>query len=146
MSVVERRWVLTTLRQLFMIASFVLGFSAIASTASFAAANEYRFELAGPAVKPGKTKTTIVKIRLIHVPDGKAVAGAIIIQSVFDMAPQKGMAAMMARGKAVATSEPGIYQIQGEPEVDGMWTLNLAAKVQGEAETVRGSVSVEVPK
>jgi hypothetical protein len=36
--------------------------------AVFAAAQDYRFEAAGPPVKSGKP--TVVKIRLVHIPDG----------------------------------------------------------------------------
>src|ERR1700738_2755130 len=40
---------------------------------ALAAAQDYRFEAAGPPAKSGKA--TIVKIRLVHLPDGKPVSG-----------------------------------------------------------------------
>jgi len=79
------------------------------------------------------------------VPDGKAVSDAIVIQTKFDMAPE-GMAEMAAPAKTSATGEPGVYQVEAQPSMGGKWALTLSAKVQGEAETVRGTVVVPVPK
>jgi hypothetical protein len=109
---------------------------------ALAGAQDYRFEMAGEPAKSGKA--TLIKIRLVHVPDGKAVSDAIVIQTKFDMAPE-GMAEM-APAKASATGEPGVYQVEAQPSMGGKWALTLSAKVQGEAETVRGTVVVPVPK
>lgn len=110
---------------------------------ALAGAQDYRFELEGQPVKSGKA--TMVKVRLVHVPDGKSVPGALIIQTKFDMGPES-MAEMAAPAKASPTPEPGIYQVETQPSMDGKWSLSLAAKVQGESETVRGTVIVPVPK
>ena len=108
-----------------------------------AAAGDYRFELAGnPETSGGKS---IVAVRLAHVPDGKPVARAIIIQSRADMTPD-GMKEMTGPIKALPSKEPGIYRFEVEPGMAGGWLLTLAAKVQGEPETVRGSVSVKLAK
>lgn len=108
-----------------------------------AAAGDYRFELAGnPETSGGKS---IVAVRLAHVLDGKPVAGAIIIQTRADMTPD-GMKEMTAPIKALPAKEPGIYRFEVEPGMAGGWQLTLAAKVQGEAETVRGSVTVKLAK
>ncbi len=110
---------------------------------SAAAPQDYRFELDGQPVKSGAK--TIVKLRLIHVPDGKQVAGAIIIQTRFDMGPA-GMKEMAAPAKAIPGDAGGVYQVETEPSAQGDWALTLAAKVQGEAHTVRGTVNIAVPK
>ena len=69
-------------------------FSALGTPAkALAAAQDYRFEAAGPPAKSGKA--TIVKIRLVHLPDSKPVSGAVIFQTRFDMGPD-GMASMTA--------------------------------------------------
>lgn len=128
-----------------------LGFAAIVSLGGgiaapsqvFAAAKDYRFEVVGAPVKSGKA--TLIKVRLLHVPDGKSVAGAIIIQAKLDMEPE-GMASMTAAAKATAAPEPGVYQISAEPEMAGNWALHLSAKVQGEAGTVSGTVTVPIGK
>lgn len=117
----------------------------MASTANIvlAAAKDYRFEAIGPIAKSGKA--TVVKVRLVHISDGKPVSDAVIFQTRLDMGPD-GMASMTAPAKATASTEPGIYVFEIEPSMAGNWGLTLAAKVQGEAETVRGMVTVAVPK
>ena len=111
--------------------------------AAFAAAQDYRFEAAGPPVKSGKA--TIVRIRLVHISDGKPVPGAVIFQTRFDMGPD-GMAEMTAPAKLVRSSNANLYQLELEPQMGGNWALSLSAKVQGETETVSGSVPVTIPK
>jgi hypothetical protein len=110
---------------------------------ALAAAQDYRFEAAGPPVKSGKA--TIVKIRLVHLPDGKPVPGAVIFQTRFDMAPD-GMASMTAPATLVRSSEANLYQVELEPPMGGNWALSLSAKVKGETETVNGSVPITIPK
>jgi hypothetical protein len=110
---------------------------------ALAAAQAYRFEAAGPPAKSGKA--TIVKIRLVHIPDDKPVSGAVIFQTRFDMGPD-GMATMTAPAKLVRASDANLYQLELEPPMGGNWALNLSAKVQGEAETVNGTVPITIPK
>lgn len=110
---------------------------------ALAAAQDYRFEAAGPPVKSGKA--TIVKIRLMHLPDGKPVPGTVIFQTRFDMGPE-GMASMTAPAKLVRSSDANLYQVELEPQMGGNWALSLSAKVQGETETVNGSVPITIPK
>ena len=61
-------------------AAFAYGvttFSGLAMPAeALAAAQDYRFEAAGPPAKSGKA--TIVKIRLVHLPDGFCSLGKAI--------------------------------------------------------------------
>ena len=116
----------------------------VGTTGSWSAAADYRFETAGkPQALPGGK--SIVSVRLVHVPHKKPVPGAIIIQTKADMGPE-GMAEMTAPMQAVTPKEPGLYLFEIQPGMAGKWMLTLAAKVQGEAETVRGSVTVELLK
>jgi hypothetical protein len=41
------------------------------------------------------------------------------------------------------SDQPELYRFQGETVMAGKWALYLTAKVQGEAEPVRGSVSFD---
>ena len=125
------------------VAGLVLGILPALSASGMAAAQDYRFELAGPVVKSGKS--SVVKVRLIHTSDGKSVPAAIVINSKFNMGPD-GMETMTAPVKAVPSNDPAVYQFEVEPSMPGKWAIEIAAKVQGEAETVRGSVTVPVPK
>jgi len=113
---------------------------------SFAAAKDYRFELAGTQQKESKG-ASVVSVKLVHLPDNKPVSGAIIIESRADMSPID-MAAMTGPVKPLGEQSPGTYRF----EVDNgavwkkpdNWALTFAAKVQGEPETVRGSVIVKL--
>jgi hypothetical protein len=115
------------------------------ATNSFAAAADYRFELAGAPQSAGHG-TSVVSVKLVHLPDGKPVSGAIIIQSQADMGPE-GMAMMSAPIKPLP-EQAGVYrfevqngQVWNKP---GSWALTFSAKVEGEPQTVRGSVTVRL--
>lgn len=107
-----------------------------------AAAQDYRFELVGkPSVSAGKNT---VQVRLVHVADGKPVSDAVIFESTADMGPA-GMPTMPAPVKAMPP-KGGVYSFEVEPGMAGTWALHLAAKVQGEQETVRGTVNADLTK
>jgi len=112
-------------------------------TASWAGSKDYRFELAGEPVKSGKD--TVVKVKLVHAPDNKLVTGAVILPPKANMGPD-GMAEMTAPVKVLQATEPGLYQVSLEPGMAGKWALTLSAKVQGEPETVRGTITVDLAK
>jgi hypothetical protein len=82
-----------------------------------AAGQDYRFDVV--QVQPAGKDLTDVTVKLTHVPDGKAVVGAAIFQTRVDMAPS------------------------GMGEMAGKWALTLTAKVQGERDTVRGTVAFD---
>jgi len=108
-----------------------------------AAVADYRFEVA--EVKPVGDGASNVTVRLLHTSDKKPVSDAVIFEVSADMGPD-GMPTMKAPAKAVPASKPGLYTIQVEPGMAGNWALQLAAKVQGEAETVRASLPVKLGK
>src|SRR5438132_942242 len=105
-----------------------------------AAPNDYRFELVQtqPA-GPGKTTVTV---RLVHAPDSKPVDSAVLFETKTDMGPG-GMAEMTGKVSSLPSDQPGFYRFQIETGMAGKWALNLGAKVQGEAGTVRGTVVYE---
>jgi YtkA-like len=57
-----------------------------------------------------------------------------------------GMAEMTAPVQALPTKEPGLYEFEIQPGMAGKWSLTLGAKVQGERETVRGAVTIDLSK
>ena len=77
-----------------LIGAAIFAASTLVAAYGLAAPNDYRFELvqAQPA-GPGKTAVTV---RLVHVPDSKPVAGAVLFESKTDMGPS-GMAEMLGR-------------------------------------------------
>jgi hypothetical protein len=56
------------------------------------------------------------------------------------------MATMTAPAKVVQASDANLYQLELEPSMGGNWALSLSAKVQGETETVNGTVPITIPK
>ena len=115
---------------------------ALTTVPALAKANDYRFELVGkPQPKAGKN---VVQVRLVHTADNKAVPDAVIFESTADMGPA-GMATMTAPVKAMP-AKGGVYSFEVEPGMTGNWALHLAAKVQGEPETVRGTVNADLVK
>lgn len=121
---------------------FLLTAGLISISAAHAAAKDYRFELVGkPTVSAGKNT---VQVRLVHVADGKPVPDAVIFESEADMGPA-GMPTMPAPVKAMP-AKGSIYSFEVEPGMAGTWALHLAAKVQGEPETVRGTVNADLVK
>ena len=114
-----------------------------AITGATAAPADYRFDLvqAQPA-GPGKTTVTV---SLVHVPDNKPVAGAVLFESKTDMGPD-GMAEMTGKVTPLPSDKPGLYRFAVETGMAGKWALNLGAKVQGEAGTVRGTVTFTAAK
>ena len=113
---------------------------AASTVVAAAAPNDYRFELV--QVQSAGSGKTNVTVRLVHVPDNKPVAGAVLFESKTDMGPD-GMAEMTGKVSSQPSDQPGIYRFQIETGMAGRWRLALGAKVQGEAGTVRGDVVYE---
>lgn len=117
---------------------------ALTSSPGQAKATDYRFELAGKPQPTNGAKST-VPVRLVHLPDNKPVTGAVVFEMKADMAPM-GMPTMTAPIKVVPPPKDGVYRFEVEPGMAGTWAITLAAKVQGEAETVRGTVNADLVK
>jgi len=115
----------------------------LTSGAVFAAASDYVFEPVAPEMKKGDDVT--VAVRLVHKPTGKPVADAVIIRTRVDMAPD-GMADMQSPVSPLPASEPGVYAFKTDLPMAGRYQLSVAAKVQGEPETVIGKVVVKANK
>jgi hypothetical protein len=110
---------------------------------AFAGANDYLFEPVKAEVKKGDG--VVVSVRLKNKTTGKPVADAVIAQSRIDMGPD-GMADMAAPLAAVPSSEPGVYSFKTDLAMAGRWMLSIAAKVQGEPETVVGKITFQATK
>lgn len=117
--------------------------STLTSGPVLAAASDYAFEPVTAEMKKGDDVT--VAVRLIHKPSGKPVADAVIIRTRVDMAPD-GMADMQSSVSQIPASEPGVYAFKTDMPMAGRYQVSLAAKVQGEPETVVGKVIVKASK
>ena len=103
----------------------------------YAAADDYAFEAVQPEIEKGDDVT--VAVRLVERATKRPVSGAVIIATRIDMAPDD-MAAMDAPLTPMPSDEPGVYTFKTNLIMAGRWRLSIAAKVQGEPETVKGEV------
>jgi hypothetical protein len=126
-----------------MIRKLILAGAAIAvaaslSVAALAGANDYVFEPVKAELEKGDD--VVVSVRLKHKASGKPVTDAVIVQTRIDMTPD-GMGDMASPLTAVPSNEPGVYSFKTELSMAGRWLLSIAAKVQGEPETVVGKIT-----
>jgi YtkA-like len=105
---------------------------------AFAGPNDYVFEPVKAEVKKGED--VVVAVRLKHKATGKPVADAVIVQTRIDMGPD-GMGEMASPLTPMPSNEPGVYAFKTDLSMQGRWLLSIAAKVQGEPETVVGKVT-----
>ncbi len=103
--------------------------------------NDYAFEPVLGAVRNGKGSE--LAVRIVHKPTGKPVVGAVVFRTRLDMSPDS-MEAMTAKHEALPSTEPGVYRFKADLTMAGGWALKLMAKIQGEADTVAGTVVFKV--
>ena len=115
----------------------------LTGAAALAGAVDYAFEPVAAELKKGDDVT--VAVRLLHKPTGKPVADAVIVRTRIDMAPE-GMADMASPVAPLPGSGPGVYAFKTDLPMAGRYQLSVAAKVQGEPETVVGKVIFKVVK
>lgn len=114
-----------------------------ATTAARAGGADYAFEPTAPEVKKGDD--VVVTFRLVHKPTGKAVPDAVIFRTRIDMGPD-GMADMVSPVEAVPSKVPGTYAFKTDLPMAGRYQFLLAAKVQGEQDTVQSKVILKAIK
>ncbi len=126
-------------------AAFGAGFAVMsaATVPAFAVATDYKFEVV--SVQSAGPMKTDVTIRLVHVPDNKPVPNAVIFETHADMAPE-GMPTMPGDVTQDAPQLGGAYRFQVATAMAGGWALTLSAKVQGEAQTVKQTVTFKATK
>ncbi len=107
------------------------------ATVSFAASKDYEFQPVSTDVKQGEG--SLISVRLIDKRTGKPVPDAVIFTTRMDMAPE-GMEMMTTPVVTATSSEPGIYAFKTDFTMAGGWRFKLAAKVQGEPDTVQGEI------
>ncbi len=125
-----------------LISAFAVAMS-LTSAASLAAAIDYAFEPVAAELKKGDD--VIIAIRLLHKPSARPVTDAVIVRTRVDMAPD-GMADMESPVAPLPGSEPGVYAFRTDLPMAGRYQLSVAAKVQGEPETVVGKIVFKAVK
>lgn len=110
------------------------------STASaWSGADDYRFELVSTGHKVGSG--AVIEIVLTDLRTGQPVTDAVIYATRMDMAPD-GMATMTSTVTAIPSEEPGRYRFITDLTMVGGWRFSVAAKVQGEPETVSAKIEL----
>lgn len=107
------------------------------SGSAFAAASDYEFQLVETTIKQGDG--AVLAVRLLDKRSGASVPDAVIFTTRLDMAPD-GMAMMTTPVEALPSTEPGVYRFKTNLTMAGGWQFSVAAKVQGEAETVQSQL------
>ncbi|CDM59862.1 FixH family protein [Rhizobium favelukesii] len=107
------------------------------ATVAVAASQNYEFQPVSTEVKQGQG--SLVSVRLVDKRTGKPVPDAVIFTTRMDMAPE-GMEMMTTPVEAATSTEPGVYAFKSDFTMAGGWRFKLAAKVQGEPDTVEGEV------
>ncbi|MBL8582850.1 MAG: FixH family protein [Rhizobiaceae bacterium] len=105
--------------------------------AAKAAPEDYEFQLVQNEIKQGDG--AVVAIRLIDKRTGQPVENAVIFATRLDMAPD-GMEMMATTVEPMPSQEPGIYRFKTNLTMAGGWRFSIAAKVQGEPETVESKL------
>lgn len=98
-----------------------------------AAPKDFEFQLVQSEIKQGND--AVVAVKLIDKRTGAPVEQAVVFTTRMDMAPE-GMEAMTASVDALPSDEPGIYRFKTNLMMAGGWRFSIAAKVQGEPDTV----------
>jgi hypothetical protein len=111
---------------------------AAVTAAASADVKDYEFQLVSQDVKKGDT---VVAVKLVHKPSGRAIPDAVIFAKRIDMSPDN-MGSMTGPLEPVSGGEPGVYQFKTSLDMAGRWALTLGAKVQGETGTVQSKLIV----
>lgn len=119
-----------------VLASFIVAFQA-----AKAAQEDYEFQLVKNEIKEGNG--AVVAVRLLDKRTGAPVNNAVVFATRMDMAPD-GMEAMTAPVEGLPSEEPGIYRFKTNLMMAGGWRFSIAAKVQGETETVERRLEFKV--
>jgi hypothetical protein len=120
-----------------MTVAAVLAASLGLSSGAFAGAGDFAFEPVTAEMRKGDDVT--IAVRLLNKTTGKPVPDAVIIRTRIDMGPD-GMGEMTSPVKPLPSPQPGVYAFKTDLTMAGRWQLTVAAKVQGEPDTVTGTV------
>ena len=113
---------------------------ALSSTTAFGGAEDFRFELVSTDHRVGSG--AIVEVSLTDLRTGTPVEGAVIFATRMDMAPD-GMETMTSPVTAMPAETPGNYRFATDISMAGGWRFSIAAKVQGEEETVEAQIELK---
>ena len=112
----------------------------LAAPTAFAGARDYALDLVETTRPVGAG--AILTVRLTDLRTRTPVADAVIFATRMDMAPD-GMQTMTAPVTALPTEAPGLYRFATDLTMAGNWRFSVAAKLQGEAETIKAELTLQ---
>ncbi len=124
-------------------AMLALAFHFVVSQVATAAPEDYEFQLVESEIKQGDG--AIVAVRLVDKRSGQTVPDAVIFTTRMDMAPD-GMEMMATPIEPMPSDEPGVYRFKTNLSMAGGWQFSIAAKVQGEPETIESKLVLKAVK
>lgn len=129
----------------YLLRSLTLAQALILATAfgAKAAPEDYAFKIVDSELHQGAG--ALITVSLSDLRTDAPVLDAVIFTTRLDMAPE-GMEGMTTPVEAVASDVPGQYQFKADLAMAGNWRFQIAAKVQGESETVQGELIFGVQK
>jgi hypothetical protein len=107
---------------------------------AWAGADDYRFELVSADHKV--SAGAVIELLLTDRRTGQRVEGAIIYATRMDMAPD-GMETMTSPVTELPVGASGSYRFATDITMAGGWRFSIAAKIQGEAETVTAELELQ---
>ena len=113
----------------------------LSATMAQAAASDYSLILVQTTYPFGNG--AILDVILTDTLTNTPIDGAILFATRMDMEPD-GMETMTTPIVALPIEKPGHYRFSTDLTMDGNWRFSVAAKVQGEAETVQAQIVIEV--
>lgn len=116
-------------------------FTLAATFGALAAPEDYAFKIIGSELHQGAGTT--ITVSLTDLRTNAPVSDAVIFTTRLDMAPD-GMEGMTTPVEAVTSGIPGQYQFKADLTMAGNWRFQIAAKVQGEADTVQSELILGV--
>lgn len=121
------------------VAAFAVAFS-LHVPAVMAAAADFKLSLVSTVYPVGDG--AVLEVQLTDARTDAPVEGAILFATRLDMAPD-GMATMTSPVQVLPSTEPGLYRFSTDLVMAGNWRFSIAAKVQGELETVQAQIVIE---
>lgn len=112
----------------------------LSTISAYAGADDYRFELVSTDHRVGAG--AVIDLLLTDLRTGQPVEGAVIYATRMDMAPD-GMETMTSPVTVLPADVPGRYRFATDITMAGGWRFSVAAKIQGEAETVTAELELQ---
>lgn len=132
----------SNVRRILLVVGALASFLGLAPTETFAAAADYKIEVAEQTVKAGKPAS--FSVRITKASDGAAVSGAKIGEAKLHM--PMGKMDMPAPVKFEEKEDKGLYLFNGELTMYGEWVLDLTVTPPGESAPIQVSLKFRVVK